>query len=1699
MKLKLVLFILIAPLMLFGQFSKTHYIPPLTAQNNLAEDQYIYISTPTTTNVNFRIIPIGGNVITGTINNSNPFIYSIGQGNSTQLFVPKTSMGVVNNKGYIIEAEDLVYVSARVTAQRNVTNGVVSYAHAGGLVSKGNSALGKVFRLGAMLNPLYDTSLLNFASILATENNTTITISNIPNGTILTDGTIVNGPITFNLNKNQSYVIALENTFAVNNPNSTNLISNSSKIIGALVESNKPIVVNAGSFGGSNSTSLNYNNQTGVYSPTGRDVGFDQIVDLEKTGKEYIFVKGNGTDELERVLLIAHYDNTLITINGNTTLSIINKGESIILDGSQFSNGNLFVSSSEKVFAYQSIGGNTSPANQNMFFVPPLNCATPNIVNNIPQIQSIGNITNYVGVLNIVTETGASVKINNIPTTATAVPITGNPNYERYTLSNLTGNISVVSSKQVYVSYFGNSGVATYGGYYSGFDLKPEIVSDKITINETACIPNVVLKISTLSSYDAFQWFENDNEILGATNNEYTPLVPGYYQVRGTISACGTTIFSDKIPVSSCPTDLDNDLTNDNIDIDNDNDGITNCTESYSNQEINISNLTAGNIIVGNYLNSFIGNISNSITSSVSPFVGNIDGSFISEVPAGKTNWATYTLNFSQPISLGIEYITTAYPSNLLNVDAEYIIKSDINKTITVLDPLNQLQIDTNYDGIYESGVTQFSSFEIRFILNGSNPLQAGTGKFKFLTYLTNSLSFTHKNLSDDFQNNSSLKIYAVCVPKDSDGDGKMDQLDTDSDNDGIKNYRDWDSDGDNCSDVIEAGFLDPNKDHFLGNLPINTDSKGLVTGSGGYTTPYPNYLISAPIIINTQPINTDVCELGTTVLSAQTNTIDSYQWQLSTDNGTIWTDIINNATYSGATTNQLQISNAQLNINGFQYRVFLNKNGNTCGLFSNAVILTVNPLPIVVDVELFQCDDDTDGYTLFNLTEANQLISANYLNETFTYFTTQLAAQTNDTTFKILNPINYNANSQFVWARVMSNKGCIRTAEIEIKVSTTNIPAGYMHNLTPKCDDFDGTVGSDIDGVATFDFSFVEADLRSVLPPTNQPITITFYRDLSDALAERNPITNTANYRNIGYPNTQNIYIRIDSDVENACLGLGHHITLTVNPIPIANQVSNLQLCDDISDGNDANGIVQYFDLGSQTSTILGSQSPANYTLTYHASLADANSGANTLPLIYTNAVNNQIIYVRIVNNATGCVNPHLTFKLIVNPLPIINTPTALQLCDNLTDGDNRNGLVNGFNLNSRNAQILGTLSPTQYSISYHLTLNDANNGVNNITSPYTNITPNNQTLFVRVTNNITACYNTKERLQLIVNQLPTITAIPDYELCDDLTDGFDNNGFRKFDLESKTSTILGGQTVANFKVTYHRSQVDANSGNNSLLSPFTNEIKDQQTIYIRILNLTTGCFIADKSFTIVVKQKPVFSVDTEQIVCLNNLPLTLSVKTSLEPYKFDWFDSNGALIESNTRSINITKGGKYTVKTSNAVGCDRSIDINVKESIIATISLANITIVDNTTNNTITINNNNQEIGIGDYEYALDSDFGPYQDEPFFEHVEAGVRTLFIRDKNNCGLVSIEIPVIGNPGFMTPNGDGYNDTWQIQGIRLYTKSVIYIFDRYGKALATISPTGIGWDGTYKGKQVDSGEYWFSAQLDNGRVIKGHFSLIRR
>ena len=175
------------------------------------------------------------------------------------------------------------------------------------------------------------------------------------------------------------------------------------------------------------------------------------------------------------------------------------------------------------------------------------------------------------------------------------------------------------------------------------------------------------------------------------------------------------------------------------------------------------------------------------------------------------------------------------------------------------------------------------------------------------------------------------------------------------------------------------------------------------------------------------------------------------------------------------------------------------------------------------------------------------------------------------------------------------------------------------------------------------------------------------------------------------------------------------------------------------------------------------------------------------------------------------------------------------------------------------------------------------------------------------------------------------------------------------------------------------------------------------------------------------------------------------------------------------------------------------------VTESKIAQVSEADIFIIDDSDNNSIKINKENNNLGIGDYEFSLNDETGFYQDEPFFEQVPAGIHTVYIRDKNNCGIASIEVSVLGFPKFFTPNNDGYNDTWQMLGVNtyFYPTSIIYIFNRYGKLITQFDVSKNGWDGYFNGHLLPSTDYWYSVQLidKNGkaREKKGHFSLIRR
>jgi len=447
---------------------------------------------------------------------------------------------------------------------------------------------------------------------------------------------------------------------------------------------------------------------------------------------------------------------------------------------------------------------------------------------------------------------------------------------------------------------------------------------------------------------------------------------------------------------------------------------------------------------------------------------------------------------------------------------------------------------------------------------------------------------------------------------------------------------------------------------------------------------------------------------------------------------------------------------------------------------------------------------------------------------------------------------------------------------------------------------------------------------------------------------------------------------------------------------------------------------------------------------------------------------------------------------------IPVIQAAVVLKNCDE--DG-NPDGFID-FNL--READEFISLGDESLIINYYESYSDADNDVNPINpSPFNNANAN--IVYARV-ENANGCHDVAT-LKLIVST----TSFPpgfDQEInsCDD-DDTID--GLSTFDLTEASEYFLAQLPPdQNLTVQYYRSLTDAQLEENEILpqNNYKNEVPFFQTLYVRVESTDNGdCFGIGPHLVLIVNPRPEFEVIPDAFVCLNLPPITLETFDPLESYTYEWMDESGNVIGTQS-SIEAASGGKYTVIATSDLNCKSfPKTVTVDESIIATITEDDITVIDDSENNSITINNANNNLGIGDYEFALDYGYGPYQDEPYFENVISGIHTVYVRDKNNCGIAQIEVPVIGFPKFFTPNSDGYNDTWQVVGITefYYPTSLIYIYDRYGKPLFTMKATGEGWNGFYNGYLLPSNDYWFSVLLtDKNGIIrekKGHFSLILR
>lgn len=183
-------------------------------------------------------------------------------------------------------------------------------------------------------------------------------------------------------------------------------------------------------------------------------------------------------------------------------------------------------------------------------------------------------------------------------------------------------------------------------------------------------------------------------------------------------------------------------------------------------------------------------------------------------------------------------------------------------------------------------------------------------------------------------------------------------------------------------------------------------------------------------------------------------------------------------------------------------------------------------------------------------------------------------------------------------------------------------------------------------------------------------------------------------------------------------------------------------------------------------------------------------------------------------------------------------------------------------------------------------------------------------------------------------------------------------------------------------------------------------------------------------------------------------------------------------------TEFIDVNTAGTYTVEVyNNSCAATKTITLNQinNPSFLSVGSNGNDIII--TPNNT------------GDFEYSLDGIV--YQTSTTFKNIVGGLYTIYAKEKNCPGVITTTYIHFYIPKYFTPNGDHINDTFNLAGIEHYKNSSVTIFDRYGKLLKRSINMPFSWDGSMKGKQLPTGDYWYIIVID-GQKTTGHFTLKR-
>lgn len=491
------------------------------------------------------------------------------------------------------------------------------------------------------------------------------------------------------------------------------------------------------------------------------------------------------------------------------------------------------------------------------------------------------------------------------------------------------------------------------------------------------------------------------------------------------------------------------------------------------------------------------------------------------------------------------------------------------------------------------------------------------------------------------------------------------------------------------------------------------------------------------------------------------------------------------------------------------------------------------------------------------------------------------------------------------------------------------------------------------------------------------------------------------------------------------------------------------------------------------------------------------AGSGTGNINEVLTNSTDQpiEVEYIYRIGQTVTCASDQ-SVKVIVKPLPRLTGSKTIEVCSNAPVAYTPIGNIPGTNFNWTRAVVSGISNPFGVGVV----------GIPEIL--FNTTTGNVNVVYKYEMTNYNGCVNTEDLL-VTVKPVPIVGTLTDQSLCHN----------------DRTTALVFTSTLSNTTFNWVNSQTAiglAAAGSDGSIQPFTavNNASGQLVAQIRVTPTVNGCDgITTLVANIIVNRAITGSfIESAPLVACPGIPVgplvgSVPLGGDGSTYVFQWDSSaNGSTFVSMGSSF-ITRqiiaptqvaDRWYRMRTI-SLGCSATTaPVKVLMKPKPTLK------VENRDNFTISIGNSTQVFISGASTYLWTPQIhisNPRSSAPFLSPQVNTNYKVYGTSEDGCidsTIVAIKVNrdlKIYPNNVLTPNGDGYNDTWKIKNIEFYPTNNVTLYNSNSVIVWTKENYQGDWNGTRdSGIKLATGTYYYIIKIKEGNdeaIIKGFLTLL--